>query len=64
MDMFSILIGKYWELELLGHSNSIFDLLRMVRLFPKAAGPFYYYQQRMKAPILYILANICYCPFF
>lgn len=41
MDMFSILIGKYWELELLGHGNSIFDLLRTVRLFPKAAGPFY-----------------------
>lgn len=40
MDMFSILIGKYWELELLGHGNSIFDLLRTVRLFPKAAGPF------------------------
>lgn len=38
---FSILIGKYCELELLGHGNCIFDLLRTVRMFPKAAGPFY-----------------------
>lgn len=41
MDMFSILIGKYWEVELLDHGNSTFHLLRTVRPFPKAAGPFY-----------------------
>ena len=41
MEMFSILIGKYWEVELLDHGNSIFYLLRTVRLFPKVAGPFY-----------------------
>lgn len=41
MDLFSVHLGKYLGVELLGHSNSILNFLRSARLVSKAAAPFY-----------------------
>lgn len=38
---FSVLLGKYLEVELLSHGNSIFNFLRDARLFSEAAAPVY-----------------------